>query len=146
MPYVLSDSFKKVLRDSTTPIVVLAETYRNSSLHSVSVYSLFPFELCDFLEHFRKPSFQGSSVSFFCLFPPTSGNEFSKYHIVTLWVRKISMCFFRILWSLKKLVETSLLQFVVLQGLLTLFFQKFLIALVLLYPLLLLVPYSVIIN
>lgn len=84
MCYVLSDSFKKVLRDSTTPIVVLAEIYRNSSLYSVSVYSIFPFELPDFLEHFRKPSFKGASVSFFGLFPPIIGNEFSKYHIVTL--------------------------------------------------------------
>lgn len=84
MPYVLSDSFKNVLRDTTTPIVVLAETYSNKVLHSVSFYSIFPFELSYFLEHFQKPSIYRSSVSFFGLFPPINGNEFSKYHIVTL--------------------------------------------------------------
>ena len=84
MTYVLSDSFKAILPDSTTPIVVLAETYRNSYLHSVSVYSIFPFELSDFLESYSKPSFKGASVSFFGFFPPAYGIEFSKYHIVTL--------------------------------------------------------------
>lgn len=84
MPYVISDSFKKVLRDTTTPFVVLAETYSYTRLHSVSVYSIFPFELSHFLEHFRKPSIYRVSVSFFGLLPPTNGIEFSKYHIVTL--------------------------------------------------------------
>ncbi len=84
MPYVIFNSFKDILQDTTTPIVVLAETYRYTHLHSVSVYSIFPFELSDFLEDFRKPSFQGASVSFFGLLPPTIGIEFSKYHIVTL--------------------------------------------------------------
>lgn len=84
MSYVISDSFKAILRDTTTPIVVLAETFRNSHLYSVSVYSIFPFELCDFLENFRKPFFCGARVSFFGLISPTTGNEFSKHHIVTL--------------------------------------------------------------
>ena len=84
MSYVISDFFKAVLQDTTTPIAVLAETYRNSHLYSISVYSIFPFELCDFLENFRKPSFYGARVSFFGLIPPTIGYEFSKYHILTL--------------------------------------------------------------
>lgn len=84
MPYNISDSFKQVLRDISSPIVVLAEFYQGLHLYSVSHYSLYPFELDFFIEHFKKPSISRCSVSFYGLIPPTSGIEFSKHHIVTL--------------------------------------------------------------
>ena len=84
MPYIISDSFKKVLRDMSSPIVVLAEFYQALHLYSVSLYSIYPFELDYFLTNFKKPDVHRPSVSFYGLIPPTSGNEFSKYHIVTL--------------------------------------------------------------
>lgn len=84
MPYIISDSFKQVLRNLYSPIVVLAEFYQGLHLYSVSHYSLHPFELDYFIEHFHKPNISRCSVSFYGLIPPTSGNEFSKHHIVTL--------------------------------------------------------------
>lgn len=84
MTYVISDSFKQVLRDMSSPIVVLAEFYQGLHLYSVSHYSLYPFELDYFLTNFKKPSIYRCSVSFYGLIPPTSGNEFSKHHILTL--------------------------------------------------------------
>lgn len=84
MLYVLSDSFKAYLRDTTQPIVVFAEFSQGLHLFSVSFYSLFPFELDSFFSNFKKPSIYRCSVSFYALIPPSSGNEFSKLHIVTL--------------------------------------------------------------
>lgn len=84
MSYVISDSFKAYLRDTTQPVVVLAEFFQGLHLFSVSFYSLFPFELEHFLTTFKKPSVYRSSVSFYALIPPSKGNEFSKLHIVTL--------------------------------------------------------------
>ena len=84
MPYVISDSFKKYLRDTTQPIVVLAEFFQGLHLYSVSIYSLFPFELDYFFTNFKKPSIYRCSVAFYALIPPSTGNEFSKQHIVTL--------------------------------------------------------------
>ena len=84
MSYVISDSFKQVLRDMSSPIVVLAEFYQGLHLYSVSHYSLYPFELDYFLTNFKKPSINRPSVAFYGLIPPKSGNEFSKHHIVTL--------------------------------------------------------------
>lgn len=84
MSYVISDSFKSYLRDTTQPIVVLAQFFQGLHLYSVSIYSLFPFELDFFLSNFKKPSIYRCSVAFYALIPPISGNEFSKHHIVTL--------------------------------------------------------------
>lgn len=84
MPFNISDSFKQVLRDMSSPIVVLAEFYQGLHLYSVSHYSLYPFELDYFLTNFKKPSIYRCSVAFYGLTLPTSGNEFSKHHIVTL--------------------------------------------------------------
>ena len=84
MTHVISDSFKQVLRDMSSPIVVLAEFYQGLHLYSVSHYSLYPFELDYFLTNFKKPSIYRCSVAFYGLISPTSGNEFSKHHIVTL--------------------------------------------------------------
>lgn len=84
MPDIISDSFKMVLRDISSPIVVLAEFYSGLHLYSVSHYSLYPFELNYFLTNFKKPDVHRCSVSFYGLILPTSGNEFSKHHIVTL--------------------------------------------------------------
>ena len=84
MPYNISDSFKQVLRDMSSPIVVLAEFYQGLHLYSVSHYSLYPFELDYFLTNFKKPSIYRCSVSFYGLIPPKTGNEFIKYHIVSL--------------------------------------------------------------
>lgn len=84
MPYNISDSFKHVLRDMYSPIVVLAEFYQGLHLYSVSHYSLHPFELDYFLTNFKKPSIYRCSVSFYGLILPKTGNEFSKHHIVTL--------------------------------------------------------------
>lgn len=84
MPYIISDSFKQVLRDMSSPIVVLAEFYQGSHLYHVEHYSLYPFELDHFLTNFRKPSTYRPSVSFYGLILTTTGNKFSKYHIVTL--------------------------------------------------------------
>ena len=84
MSYVLSDSFKAYLRDTTQPIVVLAEFFQGLHLFSVSLYSLFPFELEHFFTNFKKPSIYRPSVSFYALIPSKTGNEFSKLHIVTL--------------------------------------------------------------
>ena len=84
MLYNISDSFKQVLRDMSSPIVVLAEFYSGSHLYAVTHYSLYPFELDYFIEHFHKPSIYSCSVSFYGLIPPSSGNEFSKHHIVSL--------------------------------------------------------------
>lgn len=84
MSYVLSDSFKTYLRDTTQPVVVLAEFFQGLHLFSVSLYTLFPFELEYFFTNFKKPSIYRCSVAFYGLILPTSGNEFSKHHIVTL--------------------------------------------------------------
>ena len=84
MPDIISDSFKMVLRDMSSPIVVLAEFYSGLHLYSVSHYSLYPFELDYFLTNFKKPSINRCSVTCYGLIPPTSGNEFSKHHIGTL--------------------------------------------------------------
>ena len=84
MTHVISDSFKQVLRDMSSPIVVLAEFYQGLHLYSVSHYSLYPFELDYFLTNFKKPSIYRCSVAFYGLTSPSSGNEFSKHHIVTL--------------------------------------------------------------
>ena len=84
MTPVISDSFKAYLRDTTQPIVVLAEFFQGLHLYSVSLYSLFPFELDYFLTNFKKPSIYRCSVAFYALTPPSTGNEFSKHHIVTL--------------------------------------------------------------
>lgn len=84
MSYVISDSFKAYLIDTTQPIVVLAEFFQGLHCYSVSIYSVFPFELDSFLSNFKKPSIYRCSVSFYALTPPSSGNEFSKQHIVTL--------------------------------------------------------------
>lgn len=84
MPYNISDSFKQVLRDMSSPIVVLAEFYQGLHLYSVSHYSLYPFELDYFLTNFKKPSIYRCSVAFYGLTLPNSGNEFSKHYIVTL--------------------------------------------------------------
>lgn len=84
MSYVISDSFKAYLRDTTRPIVVLGEFSQGLHLFSVSIFSLFPFELDSFFSNFKKPSVYRCSVSFYALTPPVSGNEFSKHHIVTL--------------------------------------------------------------
>lgn len=83
MSYIISDSFKKVLRDMSTPIIVAANFYRGDSLCSVSYYSLFPFELDNFLSHFMlNPRYD--SVSFFGIIPPKNGSVCSTFHIVTL--------------------------------------------------------------
>ena len=84
MPYNISDSFKQVLRDMSTPIVVLAEFYQGVHLYGVNHYSLYPFELDYFFDHFHKPNIYRCSVSFYGLIAPKTGNEFSKHHIVTL--------------------------------------------------------------
>lgn len=83
MSYIISDSFKKVLRDMSTPILVAANFYRGDSLCSVSYYSLFPFELDNFLSHFSlNPRY--SSVSFYGIIPPSAGSLCETYHIVSL--------------------------------------------------------------
>ena len=84
MTSFISGSFDEYLRDTTQPIVVLAEFYQGLHLYSVSHYSLFPFELDYFLTNFKKPSIYRCSVAFYGLIPPKTGNEFSKHHIVTL--------------------------------------------------------------
>ena len=84
MPDIISDSFKMVLRDMSSPIVVLAEFYSGLHLYSVGHYSLYPFELSYFLTNFKKPDVHRCSVSFYGLILPSSGNEFSKHHIGTL--------------------------------------------------------------
>ena len=84
MTSFISGSFNEYLRDTTQPIVVLAEFFQGLHLYSVSHYSLYPFELDYFIAHFHKPSIYKCSVSFYGLIPPKSGNEFSKYHICTL--------------------------------------------------------------
>lgn len=84
MHYIISDRFKQVLCNMYSPIVVLAEFYQGFHLYSVSHYSLHPFELDYFLTNFKKPSIYRCSVSFYGLIPPKTGNEFSKYHIVTI--------------------------------------------------------------
>ena len=82
MPYIISDSFKQYLRDTTTPILVAANFYRGDSLYSVVYYSLFPFELDNFLSHFSlNPRY--SSVSFFGIIPPEKGSICSTFHIVS---------------------------------------------------------------
>ena len=84
MPYNISDSFKQVLRDMSSPIVVLAEFFQGLHLYSVSHYSLYPFELDYFFTNFKKPSIYRCTVAFYGLIPPKTGNEFSKHHIVKL--------------------------------------------------------------
>ena len=84
MSYIIADSFKKILRDMSSPIVVLAEFYQGLHLYSVSHYSLYPFELDYFLTNFKKPGISHCSVSFYGLILPTTGNVFSKRHIVTV--------------------------------------------------------------
>ena len=84
MPYNISDSFKQVLRDMSSPIVVLAEFYQGLHLYSVSHYSLYPFEFDFFFTNFKKPSIYRCTVAFYGLIPPKTGNEFSKHYIVTL--------------------------------------------------------------
>ncbi len=82
MPYIISDSFKKYLRDTTTPILVAANFYRRDSLCSVVYYSLFPFELDNFLSHFSlNPRYD--SVSFFGIILPENGSICSTFHIVS---------------------------------------------------------------
>lgn len=83
MSSILSERFQFVLRNSTTPIVVVAEFYSsNHTLKHYKVYSIYPFELVTFLSEFNKSSY--SSVTFVAYLPSKLSNEFSPYHIVTL--------------------------------------------------------------
>lgn len=80
---ILSKRFQSVLRDFTTPIVVVAEYYdARHILKHYKVFSVFPFELVDFLANFNKSGY--STVSFVGLLPSKLSNEFNRYHIVTL--------------------------------------------------------------
>ncbi len=83
MTAIFSDRFKDALRDYTTPIVVVAEFYTAShSLRLYQVSSVFPFELQHFIDSFDKLGFP--TVTFVGLLPAKSGNQFSRFHIVTL--------------------------------------------------------------
>ena len=79
----LSERFQSVLRDYTTPIVVIVEFYdARHSLKYYQVFSIFPFELVDFIEKFNKRGF--ATVTFVGLLPPTKDNIFLRYHICTI--------------------------------------------------------------
>lgn len=83
MTDIFSDRFEAALRDYTTPIVVVAEFYAASySLRHYQVFSVFPFELQHFINCFDKHGYP--TVTFVGLLPAKSGNEFSRFHIVTL--------------------------------------------------------------
>ena len=80
---LVSDRFQSVLRDFTTPIVVVAEFYDTRHvLRLYKVFSVFPFELDNFLFTFDKSGYP--TVTFFGLLPAKLNNEFNRYHIVTL--------------------------------------------------------------
>ena len=83
MSAILSERFQSVLRDYTTPIVVIAEFYDACHvLRYYQVFSIFPFELEHFISEFNKRGF--ATVTFVGLLPPTNDNIFLRYHICTL--------------------------------------------------------------
>ena len=84
MSYVLSDSFKMYLRDTTTPIVLAGFCYNVDRLVKVSHFSVFPFELDFFLSNFNVPA-EFYRVAFYALIPPVIGNHFSTIHISTIY-------------------------------------------------------------
>lgn len=84
MSYVLSDSFKKYLQDTTTPIVLAGYCYKMDKLVKVSHFSVFPFELDFFLSNFNVPA-EFYRVAFYALIPPAIGNLFSTIHVVTIY-------------------------------------------------------------
>ena len=80
---ILSERFKAVLRDYTTPIAVVAEFYDSRHcLRLYKVFSVFPFELEHFLSNFDRSGFP--TVTFVGLLPSEVSNQFKRYHILTL--------------------------------------------------------------
>ncbi len=80
---ILSERFQAVLRDYTTPIVVVAEFYDSRHvLRLYKVFSVFPFELYHFLTNFDKCGYP--TVTFVGLLPSMLSNQFNRYHITTL--------------------------------------------------------------
>lgn len=84
MTYVLSDSFKMYLRDTTTPLVLAGYCYNMDKLVKVSHFSVFPFELDFFLSNFIVRA-EFTNVKFYALIPPEIGNHFSLTHVVTIY-------------------------------------------------------------
>lgn len=79
----LSERFQNVLRDFTTPIVIVAEFYdARHVLKFYKVFSVYPFELDHFVTNFDKHGF--STVILVGLLPPTTDSIFLRYHICTL--------------------------------------------------------------
>lgn len=84
MSYVLSDSFKMYLRDTTTPIVLAGFCYNVDKLVKVSHFSVFPFEFDFFLSNFNVCA-EFTKVQFYALISPLIGNLFSTLHVVTIY-------------------------------------------------------------
>ena len=79
----LSERFQAVLRDYTTPLVVVAEFYdARHTLKIYKVFSVFPFELDHFVTNFDKLGF--ATVTLVGLLPAKLSNQFNRYHICTL--------------------------------------------------------------
>ena len=80
---LFSERFQNVLRDYTTPIVVISEFYdARHVLKFYKVFSVYPFELEHFVTNFDKHGFP--TVTLVGLLPPTTDSIFLRYHICTL--------------------------------------------------------------